>query len=65
MEFHSLYRSPNIVKVRWVNHLASHEGRSTFKIITEKPIGKRPFGRLRSRWRGQNLPISIDFMISK
>ena len=26
------------------------EGRSAFKILTSKPTGKRPLGRLRRRW---------------
>ena len=26
------------------------EGRSAFKILTGKPTGKRPLGRLRRRW---------------
>ena len=46
---HSLYRSPNIVRViksrrlRWVGHVAkSEEGRSAFKILTAKPTGMRP-----------------------
>jgi hypothetical protein len=26
------------------------EGRSAFKILEGKPIGKRPLGRLRCRW---------------
>ena len=26
------------------------EGRSPFKILTGKPTGKRPLGRLRGRW---------------
>ena len=26
------------------------EGRSSFKILTGKPAGKRPLGRPRSRW---------------
>ena len=26
------------------------EGRSAFKILTGKPSGKRPLGRLRCRW---------------
>ena len=50
-EFHSLYRSPNIVRViksrrlRGVGHVARmEEGRSPFKILTGKPTGKRPFG---------------------
>ena len=33
-------------------HVARMEGgRSAFKILTGKPIGKRPLGRSRRRWR--------------
>ena len=28
------------------------EGKSVFKILTSKPIGKRPRGRPRGRWEG-------------
>ena len=49
---HSLYRSPNIVRViksrrlRWAGHAARMEdGRSAFKILLGKPAGKRPLGR--------------------
>ena len=56
-ELHSLYRSPNIVRViksrrlRRVGHVARmEEGRSAFKILTGKPTGKRPLGRPRRRW---------------
>ena len=56
-ELHSLYRSPNIVRViksrrlRWAGHVARmEEGRSAFKILTGKPTGKRPLGRPRRRW---------------
>ena len=28
------------------------EGRSAFKILTGKPAGKRPLGKLRRRWEG-------------
>ena len=52
-----MYRSPNIVRVvkstrlRWAGHVARvEEGRSAFKILTGKPIGKRPLGRRRRRW---------------
>jgi hypothetical protein len=45
-ELHSLYRSPNIVRVikpvrlRWAGHEARmEEGRSAFKILTGKPTG--------------------------
>ena len=56
-ELHSLYHSPNIVRMiksrrlRSAGHVARmEEGRSAFKILTGKPIGKRPLGRPRRRW---------------
>ena len=56
-EFHSLYRSPNIVRViksrrlRWAGHIARmEEDRRAFKIFTGKPTGKRPLGRPKHRW---------------
>ena len=55
-ELHSLYRSPNIVRVikyrrlRWAVHVArTEEGRSAFKILTGKPTRKRLLGRPRHR----------------
>jgi hypothetical protein len=48
-ELHSLYRSPNIVRViksrrlRWEGHVARMEKvRRDLKILTGKPSGKRP-----------------------
>ena len=56
-ELHSLYRSPNIVRViksrrsRYAGHVAQmEEGRSAFKILRGTPAGKRPLGRPRRRW---------------
>ena len=56
VELHSLYRSPNIVRViksrrlRWESHVARmEEGRSSFKILTDTPTRKRPLGRPRRR----------------
>ena len=47
-ELHSLYHSPNTVRViksrrlRWAGHVARmEEGRSAFKILTGRPTGKR------------------------
>ena len=35
----------------WAGHVARMEkGRSSFKILTGKPTGKRPLGRPRRRW---------------
>ena len=57
-ELHSLYRSPNIVRMiksrrlRWAGYVAGmEEGRSAFKILTGKPTGKRPLGRPWHRWK--------------
>ena len=56
-KLHSLYRSPNIVRViksrrlRWSGHVARmEEGTSAFKILTGKPTGNRRLGRTRHRW---------------
>ena len=63
-ELHSLYRSPNIVRViksrrlRWAGHVARMEGgRSAFRILTGKPTEKRTLGRPRRRWENY---IRID-----
>ena len=65
-ELHSLYRSPNIVRViksrrlRWAGHVAKmEEGRSVFKILTDIPMGKRPLGRPRRRWE-DNLRMDLE-----
>ena len=64
-ELHSLYRSPNIVRViksrslRWAGHVARmEEGRSAFKMLTGKPRGKRPLGRSRPRWE-DNIIVNL------
>jgi hypothetical protein len=56
-ELHSLYSSPNIVRViksrrlRWAGHVARMvEGRGVYRV--GKPEGKRPLGRPRPRWGG-------------
>ena len=60
-ELHSLYRSPNIVKViksrrlRLAGHVSRMEkGRSALKFLTGIPTGKRPLGRPRRRWENNN-----------
>jgi hypothetical protein len=56
-ELHSLYSSPNIVRViksrrmRWVGHVARMgEGRGVYRVLVGRPEGKRPLGRPRRRW---------------
>ena len=65
-ELHSLYRSPNIVRViksrrlRWAGHVARmEEGKSAFKILKGKPTGKRPLGRPRRRWE-DNIRMDLE-----
>jgi hypothetical protein len=55
-ELHSLYSSPNIVRViksrrmRWAGHVARMgEGRCVCKFLLGRPEGKRPLGRPRRR----------------
>ena len=64
-ELHSLYRYLNIVRViksrklSWAGHVARmEEGRSSFKILTGKPTGKRQLGRPRRRWE-DNIRIDL------
>jgi hypothetical protein len=56
-ELHSLYSSPDIVKViksrnmRWVGHVARMgEGRGVYRVLVGRLEGKRPLGRPRGRW---------------
>ena len=65
-ELHSLYRSPNIIRViksrrlRWAGHVAKmEEGRSAFKILTGKLAGKRPLGRPKLRWE-DNIRMDLE-----
>ena len=65
-ELHSLYPSPNIIRVikprrlRWAGHIARmEEGKSAFKILTGKPTGKRPLGRPRRRWE-YNIRMDLE-----
>jgi hypothetical protein len=55
-ELHSLYSSPNIVRVinsrrmRWVGHVACMgEGRGVYRVLVGRPKGNRPLGRPRCR----------------
>jgi hypothetical protein len=56
-ELHSLYSSPNIVRViksrrmRCAGHVARMgEGRGVYRVLVGRPEGKRPLGRPRRRW---------------
>ena len=67
-EIYGLYCSTNIVKViksrrlTWARHVARmEENRSTFKILTGKPTGKRPLGRPRRRWE-DNIRMNLKEM---
>jgi hypothetical protein len=56
-EFHSLYSTPNTVKViksrgmRWAGHVARMgEGRGIYRVLVGRLEGKRPLERPRRRW---------------
>ena len=56
-ELDVLYSSPNIIRnlksrrLRWVGHVARMEqSRNVYRLLVEKPGGKRPLGRPRCRW---------------
>jgi hypothetical protein len=43
-------------RLRWAGHVPRmEEGRSAFKILTGKPTGKKPMGKLRRRWEDMYL----------
>jgi hypothetical protein len=57
VELHSLYSSPNIVRViksrrmMWAGYVARMgEGRGVYRVLVGRPEGKRPLGRRRRRW---------------
>jgi hypothetical protein len=56
-ELNDLYSSPNIARViksrriRWAGHVARIKERiCVYRVLLEKPEGKRPLGRPRRRW---------------
>jgi hypothetical protein len=56
-ELHSLYSSPNIVRViksrrlRWAGHVACMgERRVVYRVLVGRPKSKRPLGKPRRRW---------------
>jgi hypothetical protein len=64
-ELHSLYSSPNIVRViksrrmRWVGHVAHmRDGRGVYRVLAGRPEGKRPVGRPRRRWE-DNIKLDL------
>jgi hypothetical protein len=64
-ELHSLYSSPNIVRVvksrkmRWAGNVAHMgEGRGVYRVLVGRPEGKRPLGRPRRRWE-DNIKLDL------
>jgi hypothetical protein len=67
-ELHSLYSSPNIVKMiksgrmRWAGHVARMgKGRGVYSVLVGRPEGKRPLGRHRHRWE-DNIKMDLREM---
>jgi hypothetical protein len=65
-ELHSLYSSPNIVRViksrrmRGVGHVARMgEGRVVYRVLIGRPEGKRQLGRPRLRWE-DNIKLDLS-----
>jgi hypothetical protein len=56
-ELHNLYSSPSIIiiiksrRMRWAGHVARmRDRRNAYRILVEKPEGRRSLGRPRCRW---------------
>jgi hypothetical protein len=65
-ELRDLYSSPSIIRViksrrmRWAGHVARMgEKRNAYRLLVEKPEGKRPLERPRRRWANN---IKIDLL---
>jgi hypothetical protein len=66
-ELHSLYSSPNILKViksrriTWVGHVARMgEGRGVYRVLAGRPESKRPLGKPRRMWEDN---IKMDLRV--
>jgi hypothetical protein len=63
-ELHSLYSSPNIVRViksrrmRWAGHACMEEGRGVYRVLVGRPEGKRPLERPSHRWE-DNIKLDL------
>jgi hypothetical protein len=64
-ELHSLYSSPNIVRLiksrrmRWAGHVARMGmGRGVYRVLVGMPEGKRPLGIPRRRWE-DNIKLDL------
>jgi hypothetical protein len=64
-ELHSLYSSPNIVRViksrrmRWAGLAARMgEGRGVYRVLVGRPEGKRPLEKPRRRWE-DNIKLDL------
>jgi hypothetical protein len=56
-KYHKLYSSANTIRMitsrrmRWAGYVSRiEEMRNVYKILVQKPEGKRPLGRPRRRW---------------
>ena len=50
----------HLIRLRWAGHVARmEEGKSAFKILTGKPIGKKPLWRPRRRWKN-NIRMDLE-----
>jgi hypothetical protein len=56
-DLHDLFFSPCIIRInrtrrmRWAGHVVGMgEKRNAYRLLVGKPEGRRPLGRLRSRW---------------
>jgi hypothetical protein len=61
-ELHNLYSWANIIRtvksgMRWAGHVARMGEMNAYRILVDRPEGKRPLGRSRRRWMAN---IKID-----
>ena len=62
----SIFKIKKSRRLRWAGHVARmEESRSAFKILTGKPIGKRPLWRSRRRWKDIRMDLEELLMRGK
>jgi len=57
---HNIFRVIKSGRIRWEGHVARvGERRGVYRVLVEKPEGKRPLGRSRQRWEN-NIKMDLQ-----
>ena len=60
VRINKIHKECNPRRMRWAGHIAHiEESRGVYRVLVEKPKGKRPLGRPRRRWE-DNIKIDLQ-----